>query len=366
VKTFALGGLLATAISACATDVGIFDNTRVFDSTWNVQSGGLMTMFTAEWEARGAAWHQTGTLTTSFLSGVKVFYTGEITASSFTDAEKAAAMTWVQAGGTLIVTCDCPCEGNQPAYNTLLNQFGFTDSGATAPEATTTLNPHRLTRGFTSINLGVHGALTPPADALPLMQDQDGHTVCALLQGTATVGQGRLLVISDNDCFTDFYQLYNSDNETFTEGLADWAMRPYSISGHVTANFAVGALTGLPLSIQLYDGTGLLETIPATIDGAGNYSASSDYSGGLDVRGTLPGWLAIRASNVTVSATTLDWNFAYGGDENGDNAVNLVDLGVVLLNYDSAGPDGDANLDGHVGLTDLGIVLLDFNMAGDQ
>ena len=59
--------------------------------------------------------------------------------------------------------------------------------------------------------------------------------------------------------------------------------------------------------------------------------------------------------------------FAYNGDVNNNNAINLPDLGDVLTNFMLTGPnDADANGDGNVGLLDLGLVLVNYGLSGQN
>ncbi|MFU8830386.1 MAG: GC-type dockerin domain-anchored protein, partial [Phycisphaerales bacterium] len=48
------------------------------------------------------------------------------------------------------------------------------------------------------------------------------------------------------------------------------------------------------------------------------------------------------------------------GDVNGDGAVDLADLNLVLANFGTNNPAGDANGDGVVDLADLNLVLANF------
>lgn len=106
-RAFFVAGLAACAISALATDVGIFSDSRLAHPYFNVQTGPYMSVSKSLWEARGAVWHQTSLLTPAFLSGVQVFFTSKIGPVAFTDAEVTAITDWVHAGGTLIITGDC-------------------------------------------------------------------------------------------------------------------------------------------------------------------------------------------------------------------------------------------------------------------
>jgi hypothetical protein len=106
-RILVFGGLLAAAISCAAHSVGIFDDTRLYSSAYNLETGSSMTQVRAIWEARGAYWNQTGVLTTEFLATVDVFYTSNVNLEVLTFSEQDALESWVKAGGTLVLTGEC-------------------------------------------------------------------------------------------------------------------------------------------------------------------------------------------------------------------------------------------------------------------
>jgi hypothetical protein len=104
-----------------------------------------------------------------------------------------------------------------------------------------------------------------------------------------------------------------------------------------------------------------------TLDGTGNYSASDVPFGTYDVACKFSNWLRQVLPSVSISQPTtsaVDFSLV-NGDANGDNKVTLMDLAVVLSNFNVPGAtEGDLNWDGHVGVLDLGIVLLNFMSVG--
>jgi len=72
---------------------------------------------------------------------------------------------------------------------------------------------------------------------------------------------------------------------------------------------------------------------------------------------------------IVASARMGDVNgvdfFLSNGDADGDNQVNLIDLGIVLSNFNGSDWMADLDGDGSVSLTDVGQVLLNFGTAGD-
>lgn len=79
---------------------------------------------------------------------------------------------------------------------------------------------------------------------------------------------------------------------------------------------------------------------------------------------------AVSGGGVTLTPGAVPcWEYAAGGgdcpaDINGDGAVDLGDLSIVLAHFGQSGgatyEDGDINGDGNVDLEDLSLVLVDF------
>ena len=60
---------------------------------------------------------------------------------------------------------------------------------------------------------------------------------------------------------------------------------------------------------------------------------------------------------ATLSPTTLN---PKPGDLNGDNAVNITDLSIMLSNFNTANAVADINKDGTVNIFDLSILLSNY------
>jgi hypothetical protein len=84
--------------------------------------------------------------------------------------------------------------------------------------------------------------------------------------------------------------------------------------------------------------------------------------GTFDVSVKADRWLSGKALNIGDSTQDV-YLTCLGGDANGDDAVSLTDLGMVLLDF--GGTTVDLNGDGRTSLTDLGLVLLNFGMVGE-
>lgn len=73
------------------------------------------------------------------------------------------------------------------------------------------------------------------------------------------------------------------------------------------------------------------------------------------VNGNLLSGSDASVENITITGTPL-----CPGDGNGDGAVDLADLNLVLANFGSSGPEGDVDGSGGVDLSDLNLVLANF------
>ncbi|MCB9839125.1 MAG: hypothetical protein H6813_07295 [Phycisphaeraceae bacterium] len=84
--------------------------------------------------------------------------------------------------------------------------------------------------------------------------------------------------------------------------------------------------------------------------------------------GAHPGTVRLRAiaSNAYGSSTSASVEVSVTqlhGDLNNDNTVDTADLGALLGQFGSSGPDADLNNDGVVDTADLGLLLTDFGSA---
>jgi hypothetical protein len=103
-----IGMALVFIAGVClAKDVGVFATGRMNGAANNIKSGANVATLRSIWEGYGAAWSEADLITPEFLSGVKVFYTGNIANIPFTTAEQDATVNWVKSGGVLVVTGEC-------------------------------------------------------------------------------------------------------------------------------------------------------------------------------------------------------------------------------------------------------------------
>ncbi|MEP0767440.1 MAG: hypothetical protein HRF45_13000 [Fimbriimonadia bacterium] len=359
-------GCLAQATPA--VNVGIFDNSRLLGPSWNIETAGQLSQFRTEWQNRGAVWQQTSSLTSTFLNGVSVFVTSKISTQNLGSAEKTALVNWVQAGGTLVVTAECNCYNNQTAYNSMLALFGFVLSGTIAEAYGSVVGSHPITQGVTSPYIGQNGHLALPDGAQRLIVDQLGNDCAAVLEGSPIVGLGRVFVIGDCDMFIDFFLTLEEQNLKLVRNLANWAMNPtVTLYGTVSLADYVGPMTGMPLELWVYQDGVLVDSLFTWLeDEAGSYTFTLPGPGTYTLRCKAWHWLSVLKPGVTISGpTAMGWHFPYNGDVWNDNAIDIADLNMVLVDFAKSGFNlADANGNDLVDLLDLNIVLINFARVG--
>jgi hypothetical protein len=249
----------------------------------------------------------------------------------------------------------------------MLNRFGAAISGTSFYGPGEILTSHRITQGVTSPYIAKSGQLTMPASAIRLILDYYLALGAAVMEQTTEVGNGRLFAIGDCGMFCDTYMSAYPDNVKLAENIADWALNPSAkLRGHVDVNQFAGDITGKAIQLTLYDGEDIIETVVAYIDTFGNYEVPVVHTGPCDIVAKMWQWLAVRQDAIQVDGvTTVDWYFPINGDANNDNAVDLVDINAIMLNFGASAPnDADVDGDGLVALPDLNVVLLSFGQTG--
>jgi hypothetical protein len=242
-----------------------------------------------------------GSVNAAFLANFDVFFIGYLdnaNPNAFTPAELSAFQTWVNKGGTMIVTCDDAPE------DAVCAAFGHPSiDGAVdpiVPTAVGALNP--IFNGpfgvVTAANeTGTKGYFTSTAGATVL-----GHDSSASQQPTVlfqAFGSGRVIFASDVDYFAfgvTAGPLITSQDDKFTGNAFAFAG---SCSGTgmclgssrflVTANWQTTTSSGHGTAIQLTPDTGYfwffsssnVEMVVKTLDGCGVNSKKWVFAGGL-------------------------------------------------------------------------------------
>jgi YVTN family beta-propeller protein len=91
-----------------------------------------------------------------------------------------------------------------------------------------------------------------------------------------------------------------------------------------------------------------------------------NYQGQTTLRISHPGYLDVLATIKADASTLLDLNeiVLLGGDVNGDNCVDILDVSYVGYHFSSADAQADLTGDGVVNILDLSIVGANFGQAG--
>jgi len=139
-----------------------------------------------------------------------------------------------------------------------------------------------------------------------------------------------------------------------------------AVSGQVLfGGLATGIAAPTPIDMELRLGGWSIGAWPVALDQYGVFHTTIPPKI-VDVSVKPTHWLR---KTVTLDARLGDVDWVpfelANGDASGDNAVNMLDLGLVLTNFATSDPMSDLNGDGSVGLTDIGIVLTNFTMTGD-
>ncbi len=137
------------------------------------------------------------------------------------------------------------------------------------------------------------------------------------------------------------------------------------LTGKVSLEFlsTTSGLTGV-LALRQPGTQTSLYSFPITLGFQGSYSVQDIEPGTYDVAFKLPRSLRGVVSNRALVAGANQQNFALiNGDVDGNNAVDLVDLNQILLEF-GTDLDSDLNYDGVVDLFDFNIVLLNFGAVG--
>src|SRR5262249_53210874 len=111
-------------------------------------------------------------------------------------------------------------------------------------------------------------------------------------------------------------------------------------------------------------------------DATGKFAIMSWLNPTFSSRMSLKGSHFLRQQvPITPAATALDYPSATfslrNGDVNGDNKVNISDLGILADSFNKSkgqagyNPDADLNGDTKVSILDLGILADNFNKTGD-
>lgn len=123
---------------------------------------------------------------------------------------------------------------------------------------------------------------------------------------------------------------------------------------------------------------------PVSADSTGRFNLNNLPTDSYKFRATYPGYLAVEKPGVVVTNSTLTLDFGTvtlrGGDVNGDNAINILDIGAIISKFGRTGvavrssssacnisdEPADINDDGAVNISDLAIAAGNWGMVGPR
>ena len=139
------------------------------------------------------------------LAGADVFFTGWVTSSSYTPAEKEALRQFVLGGGTLIATTD-------DTGHTMVDAFGLeqADGAGNPTENVITAPDHPIANGVFGVvthynqyaATGHYSALGPDAHEVGRYKSGPGTTIAVIEPGRLGAGSGAAIFVADVDVFT--------------------------------------------------------------------------------------------------------------------------------------------------------------------
>ncbi len=156
----------------------------------------------------------------------------------------------------------------------------------------------------------------------------------------------------------------NRDSDNIA-GAGIWRLRlPPSLSGRVILESFVGNPATRTAEFTLTSGS-QTETLSVPLGTNSEYQLYTVFTGTVEVRVVVPGFLARRQTLNLTDNLVVDWELI-NGDANRDNRVDDADLLTVLFAFGQTGSlDADLNGDGRVDDADLLIVLFNFGAVGD-
>lgn len=156
----------------------------------------------------------------------------------------------------------------------------------------------------------------------------------------------------------------NRDGDNMA-GAGIWRLRGLpSLVGRVHLQSFVGNPATRTAQFDLSDGA-QTDSVSLPLGANGEYALTTLLTGSVQVRLSVPGWLAKRQTLTLNGTVTADWDLL-NGDANHDNLIDDADLLMVLFNFGQSGSNpADLNGDGSVDDADLLIVLFNFGAIGD-
>lgn len=317
----------------------------------------------------------------------------------------AAPLQARSASMSLTTPVPSPIQVGQETTFDLVLSVANVDPGVSGAEIYLRYNPSLVTPPTTP---GVAAAEIKPDffgasnvsinEALPAAQCPGGTSPCIhlVLAGPPQVNQTGIAVrfhfrgvAEGSACFV-VSQSSMVDANGFQVEHAPAQQQCVSIQVRATANGLV-LRQGVPANPNL--GGGNLSCSSVTTSGAGNFgpvptdsngrfSLPSLITGTYNFRASYSGYLSSEKTGVVVSGTSLTIDIGSttlrGGDVNGDNAINILDIGTIVSKFgrtgvavrsassNCSGADEatDINDDGAINISDLAIAAGNWGVTG--
>jgi glucose/arabinose dehydrogenase len=138
---------------------------------------------------------------------------------------------------------------------------------------------------------------------------------------------------------------------------------PAIVSGQARLEGRQGLPLGARLTLELRQGSNIVQTISTTLDAYGGFSERVANPGTYTIRAKAAGYLSVSVPSVSIvegGFAYLNLRFQTLGDANGDDVIDDADLLQVLFAFGGSDPDADLNGDGIVDDADLLQVLFNF------
>lgn len=316
-----------------------------------------------------------------------------------------------QAPGTAVITITAPLPnpsviGGDTTLNLVINVSNI-NPGVAGAEIYLGYNPAMVTPpttpngaaealpdffGVSTVNIN---------EVLPAAQCPGGASPCVhlVVAGPAQTTQNGVAarfhfrgLTEGSACFTVLQSvLVNADgfNVTHTPAQQQCVPIQYRVTGNgvvqrqgVPGNPNTGGGT---LTCSAVTASGATNLGPVYTDATGGFTMPNLQIGTYTIRAAYPGYLASEKTGVTIAAggaTTLNLGTTIlrGGDANGDNAINILDIGAIISKFGQAGvavrsasancnatdEAADINDDGLVNISDLAIAAGNWGSVGPK
>jgi hypothetical protein len=202
----------------------------------------------------------------SSLAGVDVFFTGWVSTSTYTPAERTALLDFVLGGGAVVATTDDELHDISDLFGLTLVNSSYGTATPTALSSPLVDGPFGVvTQVVFSGNQGIYTSLGPASG----IADADGSVpagpaVAVIAPGALGAGSGPVVLVADVDVFTTdacaFVGGGYAANDVFVRNLFAWLAEV--LQQQATTTTATTATTALPTSTTAASSTS--STVPGT------------------------------------------------------------------------------------------------------